>query len=185
MLVGALEANRWAGLVFAAGPDDGIGVRLAFTPPKGRRRDRDDWYWLVSRVGPHAPDGSYARVEFDLDAEPSPSSAPSASTLILEWSRRGDAVAMRATVRAPGRLEVIGDAPWGWEGRWVEADAGRGGGGGGGGGGVGGGGGARRGDGERRGEHGRVADQAEGRRGDRGRVRRWDGVVPGAGLAAG
>ena len=120
MLVGALEANRWAGLVFAAGPDDGIGVRLAFTDPGGRRRDREDWYWMVSRVGPHAPDGSYARVEFDLDAEPSPSSAPSAGTLILEWSRRGDAVALRATVRAPGRLEVIGDAPWGWEGRWVE-----------------------------------------------------------------
>ncbi len=124
MLVGALEADRWAGLVFAAGPDDGIGVRLAFIDPRGRRRDRDDWYWMVSRVGPHAPDGSYARVEFDLDAEPSPSSAPSADTLILEWSRRGDAVALRATVRAPGRLEVIGDAPWGWEGRWVEEGVG-------------------------------------------------------------
>ena len=122
MLVGALEANRWAGLIFAAGPDDGIGLRLAFTDQEGQRRDREDWYWMVSRAGPHAPDGSYARVEFDLGAEPSPSSAPSASTLILEWSRRGDAVALRATVRAPGRLEVIGDAPWGWEGRWVEVE---------------------------------------------------------------
>ena len=120
MLVGALEADRWAGLVFSAGPDDGIGVRLAFTDPRGRRRDRDDWYRMVSRVGPHAPDGSYARVEFDLDAEPSPSSSPSDGALILEWSRRGEAVALRATVKAPGRLEVIGDAPWGWEGRWVE-----------------------------------------------------------------
>ncbi len=119
MLVGALEANRWAGLVFAAGADEGIGLRLAFVTPDGSRRDRDDWYWMVSRAGPHAPDGSYARVEFDLDAEPSPSSAPSAGTLILEWSRRGDAVALRAKVKAPGRLEVIGDAPWGWEGRWV------------------------------------------------------------------
>ncbi len=122
MIVGALEASRWAGLVFAAGADDGIGVRLAFTDPRGRRRDRDDWYWMVSRAGPHAPDGSYARVEFDLDAEPSPSSSPSVDTLVLEWSRRGDAVALRATVKAPGRLEVIGDAPWGWEGRWVEAE---------------------------------------------------------------
>ena len=120
MRVGALEASRWAGLVFAAGPDDGIGVRLAFVTPGGDRRDRDDWYWMVSRVGPHAPDGSYARAEFDLAAEPSPSSAPSASTLVLEWSRRGDAVALRATVKAPGRLEVIGDAPWGWKGRWEE-----------------------------------------------------------------
>ena len=126
MHVGALEARRWAGLVFAAGPGDGIGLRLAFTDREGRRRDWDDWYWMVSRVGPHAPDGSYARVEFDLGAEPSPSSAPSASTMVLEWSRRSDAVALRVTVKAPGRLEVIGDAPWGWEGRWG-AGGGRGG----------------------------------------------------------
>ena len=131
MHVGALEARRWAGLVFAAGPDDGIGLRLAFVDPGGQRRDWDDWYWMVARVGPHAPDGSYARVEFDLGVEPSPSSRPSASTMVLEWSRREDAVALRATVKAPGRLEVIGDAPWGWEGRWVEVGAGRPGGGGG------------------------------------------------------
>ena len=117
--IGALEADRWAGLVFAAGPDDGVGVRLAFTTPDGHCRDRGDWYWMVSRVGPHAPDGSYARVEFDLGAEPSRESAPEASTLILEWSRRPHAVALRATVRAPGRLELIGDAPWGWEPRWT------------------------------------------------------------------
>ena len=121
--IGALEADRWAGLVFAAGPDDGAGVRLAFTTPDGHRRDRGDWYWMVSRVGPHAPDGSYARVEFDLGAEPVPSSRPSASTLILEWSRRRRGVALRATVNAPGRLELIGDAPWGWEPRWAVSSA--------------------------------------------------------------
>ena len=120
MQVGALEASRWAGLVFAAGPDDGLGVRLAFVTPGGHRREHDDWYWMVSRAGPHTPDGSYAQVEFDLEAEPGPSSSPSASTLVLEWSRQGDAVALRATVKAPGRLEVIGDAPWGWEGRWED-----------------------------------------------------------------
>ena len=120
MHVGALEARNWAGLVFADGPDDGIAVRLAFTTQSGNRREHGDWYWMVSRVGPHAPDGSYARIEFDLDADPSPSSAPSASTLVLEWSRRADAVALRATVTAPGRLELVGDAPWGWSARWVE-----------------------------------------------------------------
>ncbi len=130
MHVGALEARRWAGLVFAAGPDDGAGLRLAFVTPDGARRELDDWYGMASRVGPHAPDGSYARMEFDLGADPSAKAAaaavahssrkalPSASTLVLEWSRRKDAVALRATVKAPGRLEVIGDAPWGWEGRW-------------------------------------------------------------------
>ena len=120
MRVGALEARRWAGLVFAAGPDEGIGLRLVFTTPDGRRRELEDWYWMVSRVGPHAPDGSYARMEFDLAAEPSPSSRPGESTLILEWSRREDAVALRAVARAPGRVELVGDAPWGWGARWEE-----------------------------------------------------------------
>ena len=120
MYVGALEARNWAGLIFADGPDDGIAVRLVFTTPSGSRREHGDWYWMVSRGGPHAPDGSYARLEFDLGADPSPSSAPSASTLILEWSRREDSVALRATVKASGRLELVGDAPWGWRARWVE-----------------------------------------------------------------
>ncbi|MDE2982177.1 MAG: trehalase family glycosidase [Gemmatimonadota bacterium] len=122
--IGALEASRWAGLVFATGPNEGVGVRLAFTDPGGRRRDRDDWYWMVSLVGPHAPDGSYARMEFDLSAEASPESEPRSSTLIVEWSRGSDAVALRATARSPGRLELIGDAPWRWDPRWAEVEEG-------------------------------------------------------------
>ena len=70
-----------------------------------------------SRVGPHAPDGSYARVEFDLGAEPSPEFEPvgehDGAGVVAPGGRGGDA---RATVKAPGRLEVIGDGPWGWEG---------------------------------------------------------------------
>ena len=124
MRVGALEARRWAGLVFAAGPDEGIGLRLVFTTPDGQRRDLEDWYWMVSRVGPHAPDGSYARMEFDLAAEPSSSGRPEESTLILEWSRRDDAVALRAMARAPGRVELVGDDPWGWKARWEEVPEG-------------------------------------------------------------
>ncbi len=124
MRVGALEARRWAGLVFAAGPDDGIGLRLVFTTPDGERRELEDWYWMVSRVGPHAPDGSYARMEFDLASEPSPRSRPREGTLTLEWSRREDAVALRAVARTPGRVELVGDGPWGWAARWEEAPGG-------------------------------------------------------------
>jgi len=122
--IGALEARRWAGLVFAAGPGSGIGLRLVFTTPAGERRELEDWYWMVSRVGPHAPDGSYARMEFDLAAEPSPDSRPAEDTLILEWSRRGDAVALRAVARAPGRVELVADDPWGWKTTWEEASEG-------------------------------------------------------------
>ena len=135
MLVGALEARRWAGLVFSSGPGRGVGVRLAFVTPDGTRREGDDWYAMASRVGPHAPDFSYARVVFDLGADAAPevgpdgdgaadSGSPAASgRLVLEWSRREEAVALRATVESAGRLELIGDAPWGWEGRWEEAAA--------------------------------------------------------------
>lgn len=119
MHVGALEARRWAGLVFSPGPGRGVGIRLAFVTPADERREGDDWYRMVSRVGPHAPDFSYARVEFALD----PESAP-AGGLALEWSRRGHAVALRVRVEAAGRLELIGDVPWGWEGRWEEAGPG-------------------------------------------------------------
>ena len=132
MHVGALEARRWAGLVLSPGPGRGVGIRLAFVTPAGERREWDDWYGMVSRVGPHAPDFSYARVEFVVDSESPPGadagggaaesgSRTPAGRLVLEWSRRDDAVALRVRVEAAGRLELIGDAPWGWEERWEEA----------------------------------------------------------------
>ena len=121
MHVGALEARRWAGLVLSPGPGRGVGIRLALVTPDGERRDGEDWYGMVSEVGPHAPDFSYARVTFDLGA--GPGSSPAAGSLVLEWSRRGDAVALSATVEAAGRLELIGDAPWGWGGPWEEVAA--------------------------------------------------------------
>ena len=124
MHAGAFQARRWAGLILSPAPGRGVGIRLAFLTAEGRRRDLDDWYWMVSRIGPQAPDGSYARVEFDLSADPSPESAPSTSTLIVEWSRRPGAVALRATAKAPGRLLVVGDAPWGWRDSWRESYAG-------------------------------------------------------------
>lgn len=136
MHVGALEARRWAGLVLSPGPGRGVGIRLAFVTPAGERREWDDWYGMVSRVGPHAPDFSYARVEFELDSESSPEadaaesgavdppSRTPADSLVLEWSRREDAVALRVRMEAAGRLELIGDVPWGWKGRWEEAGPG-------------------------------------------------------------
>ena len=137
MRVGAFEARRWAGLVLSPGPNRGVGIRLAFVTPNGERREWDDWYAMVSRVGPHAPDFSYARVEFDLGPEsspdaapkrslggdegPDPGSRPASGSLVLEWSRREEAVALGVTVATAGRLELIGDIPWGWAGHWEEA----------------------------------------------------------------
>ena len=128
MHVGALEARRWAGLVFSPGPGRGVGVRLAFVTPAGERREWEDWYGMVSRVGPHAPDFSYARVEFALgpasSLEAGGGTDPGPGSLVLEWSRREDAVALRVRVGTAGRLELVGDVPWGWQGWWEEAGPG-------------------------------------------------------------
>ena len=118
MKIGALEADRWAGLVFSPGPGRGVGLRFAFTTPSGLRREGGDWYWMVSKVGPHAPDASYARVEFDLDAPPDESSSLSRSSMVLEWARREAAVVLRARATSAGLMELIGDAPWDWTARW-------------------------------------------------------------------
>ncbi len=117
--VGALEGRRWAGLVFANGKGGaGLGLRLRFQAPTGQIWDWEDWYWAVCSVGPHAPDGSYARVAFDLTDPPSPENTPQRRGLTLEWARSDTGLVLRATVDEEGVLEVVGDAPWGWPERW-------------------------------------------------------------------
>ena len=118
--VGALEGRRWAGLILTPGPGRGLGLRLRFTSPDGTERDWEDWYWCVSEVGPHAPDGSYARVAFDLDVVPDPSSEPRESSLTVEWSRQGTGVVLRVHARRPGLIELVGDAPWDWKAQWLD-----------------------------------------------------------------
>ena len=117
--VGALEGRRWAGLVFAGpGGGAGLGIRLRFQAPEGLTWDWEDWYWAVSRVGPHAPDGSYAEVAFDLSAAPGPENEPRSEDLQLEWSGGDGHLVLRARVHVAGTLDVVGDTPWDWPDRW-------------------------------------------------------------------
>ncbi|MDH3223730.1 MAG: hypothetical protein OEO23_08440, partial [Gemmatimonadota bacterium] len=123
--VGALEAGRWAGLVFAHGKGGaGLGLRLRFERKEGRTWDWEDWYWAACSVGPHAPDGSYARVAFDLTEPPSPENTPRRPGLTLEWSRSDTGLVLRVTLDEEGVLEVAGDAPWGWAERWEPTGSG-------------------------------------------------------------
>ncbi|MGC8891963.1 MAG: amylo-alpha-1,6-glucosidase [Candidatus Saccharicenans sp.] len=63
--IGALEARAWPGLVIVDCP----GSAFAFSPRVSRGEQSaefQDFFYLVSEVGPQAPDGLYARIKFDL-----------------------------------------------------------------------------------------------------------------------
>ena len=123
--IGALDPLTWAGLVLTLGPNRGFGLRFAVLRPDGVRIDGEDFYYLTHEVGPHAPDGRYARIVFDLDLPgrgPDTPIVPRTGRrpgLVLEWGRTGgSAVVGRAILDFEGRLELRGYFPWDWRGAW-------------------------------------------------------------------
>ncbi len=124
--IGALHADAWTGLVLSDRPGTGFGLRfaveLAGAARSGEILDLDDFFWLTHEVGPHDPDGRYARVSFDLalplpgsvgagangangaagangadgvDGAPDPPVVPRVGRepgLTLEWARVGEGV---------------------------------------------------------------------------------------------
>ncbi len=128
--IGALHAQSWAGLVLSPAPGEGFGFRFAAELGDGSRADGMDLFWLVHRVGPHAPDGSYARISFDLGLPlgleretPLVEKSQRQAWLTLEWSRQGNnAVLGRVLTNYVGVLELIPFFPWDWEGQWSRPD---------------------------------------------------------------
>jgi len=92
---GALDPKAWPGLVIIREP----GVAFALCP-KIYRQDKSaefqDFFYLVSQVGPHSPDGLYAQMKFDLHLpykkgrETPVFLKPSLPEyeMVVEWSRR-------------------------------------------------------------------------------------------------
>jgi hypothetical protein len=124
--IGALDASSWAGLVLAPHPDTGFAFRIRVI--KGQEAaDGIDFYYLVSEVGPHSPDGRYARIRFDLSLpfgkgddtpilkKPSSKSA----TMTVEWSRQNEDTVI-GRIQAPKNLQVqlIHYFPWETQGRY-------------------------------------------------------------------
>jgi hypothetical protein len=124
--IGALKADAWAGLVFA--PHKGSVFAFRIKVEKGNQAaDKEDIFYLISEVGPHSPDGLYARIKVDLSLpfnkknetpvliKPSPKS----ETLVLEWSRKDERTVI-GKIRAPEDVEVqlIHYFPWGARGRY-------------------------------------------------------------------
>lgn len=91
----------------------------------GTRVVGPDFLYLVHEVGPHDPDGRYARMAFDLSLPlgmgqdtPVLEKGGREPDLILEWGRTTDAIVVRLVVRTSCTIELEGYAPWDWESRW-------------------------------------------------------------------
>jgi neutral trehalase len=124
--IGALEGKEWFGLVLAPAKDVCFGLRLRVLK-EGQTAEGDDFFYLVSEVGPHSPDGSYSRVAADLSLPfkqkndtPVLIKPPSKSdTLTLEWSRQNEGIVL-GRIRAPKNMtfQIIHYFPWGTKGKY-------------------------------------------------------------------
>jgi hypothetical protein len=79
--VGAFDPDAWNGVVFLA---EAFHQSAPFALRFGSQRelkylDGSDIFYMVSEVGPHAPDGSYCRMSWKQ--------APYSAQITLEWSR--------------------------------------------------------------------------------------------------
>lgn len=124
--VGALDAEVWAGLAFVVGEDAGFAFGLE-VEKSGRTAAKRDFFYLLSDVGSHSPDGQYSRVRFDLGLPFNRGSetpvlikpSPAETTLTLEWSRRDEHTVI-GRMRCPADI-VVSLAhyfPWGFSGEY-------------------------------------------------------------------
>ncbi len=124
--LGALDGPAWPGLVMALGKDAGFAFRLE-VERNGETAESEDFFYLVSEVGPQSPDGQYARVRFDLGlpfkkAAETPilvKPPDDRQTLTLEWSRRDESIVV-GRIRCPEgvRLSVVHYFPWDYRGAY-------------------------------------------------------------------
>jgi len=124
--IGALEADNWAGMLLAPHPESAFAFRIR-TKKQGEAAEGIDHLFLISEVGPHSPDGQYARIKMDLglpfgkeDGTPilkKPSKNP--TTLVMEWSRQNEKTVMgRIFVPAGIEVDLIHYFPWDFEGTY-------------------------------------------------------------------
>jgi hypothetical protein len=124
--IGALEGKEWFGLVLAPAKEVAFGLRLS-VQKEGQTAAGDDFFYIVSEVGPNSPDGQYARIVADLSLPfsrgndtPILIKPPSKSDrLILEWSRQDDRTVL-GRIRTPKdiSLQIIHYFPWNSKGNY-------------------------------------------------------------------
>ncbi|UCE43187.1 MAG: hypothetical protein JSV17_02455 [Candidatus Aminicenantes bacterium] len=124
--IGALEAENWAGMLLAPHPESAFAFRIR-TKKQDEVAEGIDHLFLVSEVGPHSPDGQYARIKLDMglpfgkeDGTPilkKPSKKM--TTLVMEWSRQSEKTVI-GRIFVPSGIEVhlIHYFPWDFEGQY-------------------------------------------------------------------
>ncbi len=131
--IGALEGRAWCGLVLAPNKESLFAFRLRIEK-ENEIADGEDIFYLISEVGPHSPDGMYARLKVDLSLpfklknqtpiliKPSPKK----ETLVMEWSRQDERTVLgRIKVPEGFNLQLFHYFPWNFEGNYAFLDDGQ------------------------------------------------------------
>lgn len=125
--IGALEGSAWAGLVFAPNKANIFAFRIK-VEKETQAVDREDIFYMISEVGPHSPDGQYARIKVDLGLPFNKGSdtpilikpSPNSDTLVLEWSRQDEnTVIGRITAPEAVKVQLTHYFPWDASGRYL------------------------------------------------------------------
>jgi hypothetical protein len=124
--IGAYEANNWLGLVLAPHPESVFAFRIR-TKKLDEAVEGIDHHFLISEVGPHSPDGQYARVKLDMGLpfgkeENTPilkKPSKRRTTLVMEWSRQSEKTVI-GRISVPEGIEVhfVHHFPWNFAGRY-------------------------------------------------------------------
>ncbi len=124
--IGALDGKSWVGLVLAPQPDCAFSFRLRVKKDDSLA-DREDLYYLISEVGPHSPDGQYARLKVDLglpfnEKDNTPilrKPSPKQDTMVFEWSRQDERIIIGKIV-VPDNIDLhmIHYFPWDTQGEY-------------------------------------------------------------------
>jgi hypothetical protein len=126
--VGSLDGPGWPGLVIAPAKDCAFAFLLR-VERVGEAAEGGDFYYLVSQVGPHSPDGLYARVKFDLglpfkmgmDTPILMKPPPRKLTLTVEWSRRDEKIVIGRILCPEGvRVTIVHYFPWDLKGEYSQ-----------------------------------------------------------------
>ncbi|MBD3413865.1 MAG: Bacterial alpha-L-rhamnosidase [Candidatus Aminicenantes bacterium] len=125
--IGALDAKHWAGMVLVPEKENAFAFKIRINKD-GQTAEGTDLLYLISEVGPHAPDGSYARIKMDLGLalgreEDTPilkKPSKKSETLILEWSRKDEkTVVGKISIPKDIQIQIIHYFPWNIKGDYT------------------------------------------------------------------
>lgn len=124
--IGALDNRAMAGVALLVNSTQGFAFRFRLNK-NGEIADNLDWLDLLAEVGPHSPDGQYARLKFDVSLPYQKGAEtpllikppPKKNTLTLEWSRIEEKTII-GRIEAPSfiTLHLIHYFPWDLQGTY-------------------------------------------------------------------